>query len=116
MLELTAFLAAIGPVAILITKLVDFVRSFDKANTWPKALWIALALLGGVVYAFLTGMDFVHLINGLDPAVTTGIGATGSKLVTGLAVGAMACFWHEPLSSWGTKATTLPTATGASPK
>lgn len=104
MLELTAFLAAIGPVAILITKVVDFVRSFDKGNTWPKGLWIALALVGGVGYALLTGLNWINLIDGLDPAVQSHLAGAPGQIATGLAIGAMACFWHEPLSGWGLKA------------
>ncbi len=104
MLEFTAFLAAIGPVAILVTKVVDFIRGFDARDTWPKYLWIALALVGGIAYALLTGANFVHLINGLDPNVQSSLNETTGKIVTGLAIGAMACFWHEPLSGWGNKA------------
>lgn len=104
MLEVTAFLAAIGPVAILITKVVDFVRSFDTGNTWPKGLWIALALVGGVAYALLTGLNWINLIDGLNPGVSAKLTGTPGQIATGLAIGAMACFWHEPLSGWGTKA------------
>jgi drug/metabolite transporter (DMT)-like permease len=111
MLEFTAFLAAIGPVAILITKAVDFVRSFDSGDTWPKGLWIALALVGGVVYAVATGANWVSLIQGLDPGVQSTLSGTVGKIATGLAVGAMACFWHEPLSGWGNKAGPTPPAT-----
>jgi hypothetical protein len=108
MLEFTAFLAAIGPVAILLTKGVDFVRGFDKGDTWPKQIWIALALAGGVAAALVTGTNFVHLISGIDPGVQSSLSGEAGKVVTGLAIGAMACFWHEPLSGWGTKSTQTP--------
>ena len=108
MLELTAFLAAIGPVAIFLTKGTDFVRDFDKGDTRPKQLWIALPLAGGVGLALLTGANFVHLIVGLDPNVQSGLSGVAGKVITGLAIGAMASFWHEPLSGWGNKSPQQP--------
>ena len=104
MLEFTAFLVAIGPVAIFVTKAVDFIRSFDKGDTWPKALWIVSALAIGVVTALITGENFVGLIVGLKPEVVERLQGVTGEVLTGLAIGGMASFWHEPLSGWGNKA------------
>jgi hypothetical protein len=103
--DFTAFLVAVGPVAIAITKLVDFVRSFDKGDTWPKGLWIALALVLGVAMALLTGSNFADLIGGLRPEVADALGGTTGEILTGLAVGATASFWHEHLDKTSSEAT-----------
>jgi len=108
MADFTAFLVAVGPLAVLITKLVDFVRQFDKGNTWWKGTWIALALALGAGYALATGANYVNAIQGLVPGLYTKLSGTGGQVLTGLAIGAMASFWHEPLSGWGSKATTAP--------
>ena len=97
MLDFVAFLTAVGPVAIFITKAVDFVRSFDTNDTWPKGLWIALALLGGVAVALLTGVNFMGLITGLRPEVLEKLTGTTGEVLTGLAIGATASFWHEQM-------------------
>ena len=104
MLDITAFLVAVGPLALMITKLVDFVRSFDKGDTWPKGLWIALSMVFGVVYALLTAANFVNLIAGLRPEVTGHLQNSWGQIVTGLAIGATASFWHEHLDRTSTAA------------
>lgn len=97
MLDFVAFLAAVGPVAILVTKLVDFVRSFDANDTWPKGLWIALAMIFGVAIALLTGVNFVGLVTGLRPEVIEKLTGTTGEVLTGLAIGGTASFWHEQM-------------------
>lgn len=103
--DFTAFLVAIGPLAIMITKGVDFVRSFDKGDTIWKGAWIALAMVLGVGYALLTKSNYTNLID--NPTVMNLTGTAG-QVVTGLGIGAMASFWHEPLSGWGNKAPAPP--------
>lgn len=97
MLEFTAFLVAIGPLALGITKLVDFVRGFDATDSWPKGLWIALSMVFGVIYCLLTAANMVNLISGLRPEVQGHLTGTWGQVVTGIAVGGVASFWHEHL-------------------
>jgi hypothetical protein len=97
MLDFVAFLTAVGPVAIFITKAVDAVRSFDHGDTWPKGLWIALALVFGVVVALLTGVNFVGLVEGVRPEVAERLTGTVGEVLTGLAIGGTASFWHEQM-------------------
>lgn len=95
--EFTAFLIAVGPVALGITKLVDFVRNFDNGDTWPKYLWILLAMVLGVATALLTGSNFADLITGLRPEVAAKLTGTVGEVITGLAIGGTASYWHEHL-------------------
>ena len=102
--DFTAFLIAVGPLAIGITKVVDFIRSFDKDDSWPKGLWIALALFFGVAVALITASNFADLITGLRPEVVERLGGTTGQVLTGLAIGATASFWHEHLDRTSTAA------------
>lgn len=102
--DFTAFLIAVGPVAIGITKLVDVVRSFDKGDTWPKGLWIACAMVLGVGAALLTGSNFADLIVGLRPEVAGQLTGTAGEILTGIAIGATASAWHEGLDLASSKA------------
>jgi hypothetical protein len=104
MLEFTAFLVAVGPLALGITKLVDFVRTFDKEDTWWPGLWIALAFAFGILYALLTAANFVNLIGGLRPEVTGRLAGTWGQVATGIAIGGVASFWHEHLDNTSAKA------------
>lgn len=103
MIEFTAFLVAVGPLAIGITKLVDFVRDFDKGDTWPKNLWIALAMALGVGAALLGGINFAGLITGLSPQVASKLSGTLGQIVTGLAIGGTASVWHTQLAALSAK-------------
>ena len=108
MLELTAFLLAVGPIAIMVTKLVDFVRNaFDKQGTWPKWSWNVLSFGLGVAYSLLTATNFINLVQGLNPGVTGKLTGTWGQVVTGLAIGGTASFWHEHLDATSQKASAL---------
>lgn len=104
MLDFVAFLVAVGPVSIGVTKAVDFVRSFDKDDSWPKGLWIALAMVFGVVLALLSGANFVNLIEGLRPEVTSRLDGTLGEILTGIAIGGVASFWHEHMDKTSAQA------------
>lgn len=95
MLDFVAFLAAVGPVALFVTKAVDFVRSFDSNDTWPTGLWIGLALVAGVGVALATGLNFAATISGLTPDVAAKLAGTTGQVLTGLAIGGTSCYWHE---------------------
>jgi len=104
---LTAALVVAGPVSVAVTKIVDFVRNLvDAPDRLPKWLWGGLALLVGLVLAL--GWD-INLLGGLIQAVpaladsSLGDGVVGNVL-TGLAIGGMASFWHEKMDQWSAAA------------
>lgn len=97
MLDFVVFLTAVGPVAIFVTKVVDAVRSFDKGDTWSKGLWIVLAMVVGVAIALITGYNFIGLIEGVRPEVLDKLTGTTGEILTGLAIGGTASFWHEQM-------------------
>ena len=101
----TAFLITIGPMAIGVTKAVDLVRNaIDKAGTKPKVIWNILAFVFGIALAVLFHYDFAEaLVHSVPALSTTNIAGLAGEILTGIGIGGMAGFWHEPLSSWGTK-------------
>jgi hypothetical protein len=99
MTDLVAFLVAIGPFALGITKVVDLVRnSADPNTTWPKWSWNVLAFGLGIAYACLTATNFVNLIATLQTGVQNKFTGTAGQIVTGLAIGGVASFHHEWMS------------------
>ncbi len=94
---LVAFLAAIGPIAIAVTKAVDFVRSLvGSTHLDTPWMWNAMAFAIGVAYALAFQFNAMTLIPGLRQDVFAGwIG----MVATGLSIGAAADFWHKQLGS-----------------
>lgn len=107
-MKVTAFLLAIGPASLIVTKLVDTVRNlFDAGNTYPKAVWTILPFVIGVGYALGWQLNFSGLVP-LPPALaetlTPRLTGVAGQVLTGLAFGASAGFWHDLLSLWANKA------------
>lgn len=93
-----AFLLLIGPVAIVVTKVVDTVRNLiDDDDSLPKALWNVLAFGLGVGYALLWQVNFTDVVNGLPSSIDF-TGLVG-QIATGLGIGAVASGWHEVFSA-----------------
>lgn len=92
-----ALAVAFGPGAMGITKLVDFVRDFDKGDTWPKFVWIALAF----VIALVICLGFqVNIIGGFFkelPAFQGGTQLDGvaGQILTAVGLAGAASYWHE---------------------
>jgi hypothetical protein len=103
--DLAAFLVAVGPLAILITKTVDTIRNaLDKAGTWPKVVWNLAAFALGVAYCLAFGVNLAGLID-FRGEVSSMLQGTGGEVLTGLAIGATASFWHEHMDATSSKAT-----------
>ena len=97
---LGALAVAFGPGAMGITKIVDFIRGFDKGDTWPKWIWIACAfavalliclafevnILGGF-FKELPAFQGSNTLDGVWGQVLSAIGLAGS-----------ASYWHERMS------------------
>lgn len=112
MLEFTAFLTAVGPIAIGITKLVDLIRNtLDKDDSWPKWSWNVAAFVLGIGYALVTATNFVNLIAGLRPELSDALGGLPGQILTGIALGGVASFWHEQMDK--KRASAVATAPGA---
>lgn len=98
---LAAFVAlgvAIGPISILVTKMVDFARNLlDASATYPKAVWNAAAFVIGVVVCVGWGYNVFAPFVDLVPALrdSTALDGLAGQVLTGLATGAMAGGWHE---------------------
>lgn len=117
MLDFTAFLVAVGPIAIGITKLVDLTRNTLDKNDDPawKWLWNVEAFALGILYALVTGSNFVALINGLSPELSERLGGFPGQVLTGIALGGVASFWHEQMDKKKTMAVaSAPGATAVS--
>jgi len=112
-----AFLAAALPLAVLVTKVVDTARNlFDGDDSAPKWVWNVLALAAGVALCLGWGFNLVDALAKAIPALADNSwsAGVGGQILTGLAIGAMAGFWHEKMDQWSTTATAnraaLPTA------
>jgi len=95
--DLTAFLVAVGPLAILVTKTVDTVRNI-AGDISAKWLWNVLAFAVGVLYCVLFAVNLVGNI-AFRPEVASRLTGTWGEVLTGLAIGGTASFWHEHLSA-----------------
>jgi hypothetical protein len=94
---LGALAVAFGPGAIGITKIVDFVRGFDKFDSWPKWAWIVLAFI--VAFAICLGFE-INIIGGFFKELPAFSGSSSMDGVAGQALTAvglagMASYWHE---------------------
>lgn len=104
---LAAFLLAAGPLAVGVTKGVDLLRNlFDQQDRAPSWVWNVAAF--GVGVALCVGWRFNPVAGLIDaiPATegTSTLTGVAGQVLSGLILGGMAGFWHEPLSGWGAKA------------
>lgn len=106
-----AFLIAVGPLSIIVTKLVDVLRNaFDRtdpvtgAPRFPKVTWNFASFVIGVGVCLLWQADYHDLVPGLPPVLASLSGVQG-QILTGLALGAVASGWHEVLDAISSTAT-----------
>ena len=88
----------IGPLAILVTKLTDFVRNLiDPKAVMPKVVWSVVPLVIGVVVCLLWQFNVMGAFVQLIPAFKDSDAMTGAwgQVLTGLAAGATAGGWHD---------------------
>lgn len=103
-----AFLAAVVPLALLVTKGVDFVRNLlDKDDSAPKWMWNATAFIMGILLCLGWEFNLVSALAASIPALAENTALEGiwGQVLTGMAVGASAGFWHEKLDQLSTQAT-----------
>lgn len=99
-------IAALAAVALVVTKTVDFVRSvaggwFEGVAAW---VWIALSFVVGVAYCVGWGIDLSDGVLRLVPALAeVDFGPTAGTVLTGLATGAGADFWHKILKGMSSR-------------
>jgi RsiW-degrading membrane proteinase PrsW (M82 family) len=108
----TAFLIAALPLSVGVTKIVDTVRNlFGTAETKvPKVVWNILALVVGVAVALGFELNLFEALAAAIPALKPDIAAgTAGEVLTGLAIGGMAGFWHEKMDAWSSEAKALKT-------
>lgn len=100
---LLALLATALPLAVLVTKAVDTTRNLiDKDDKLPKATWNVAAFVFGLALALGWQFNLASALAAVVPSLqnTTSLDGVAGQLLTGLAIGAMASFWHEKLSEW----------------
>ena len=103
----TAFLIAAIPLAVGVTKAVDTVRNAtDPTDKFPPVVWNVLAMVLGVGLALGWNFNlFAPLIAAIPALEGSGLATgTAGEVLTGLAIGGMAGFWHEKLDEWSSRA------------
>jgi hypothetical protein len=100
---LVAFLVAALPLAVTVTKVVDFVRNLmgkSEANV-PKWVWNLLAMVLGVIVALGFEINLIAPVAAAIPALKDwSPDSTMAEILSGLAIGSMAGFWHEKMDEW----------------
>jgi len=98
--DFTAFLVLAVPIAVGVTKAVDLVRNaIDPNDSIPKVVWNILAFVFGVALCIGWQVNLASAA-GLKQSSLAG---TAGQILTGLALGAMASFWHEAMDAWSAK-------------
>lgn len=93
--DLAAFLVAVGPFALLITKTVDTIRNI-LPQTLPKVTWNIVSFAVGVAYCLLFGVNLAGMIP-FQSGISDNLTGVFGQVLTGLAIAATASFWHEHL-------------------
>lgn len=112
---LFAALVLAGPIAVVVTKVVDFIRNlFDTSHRAPSWVWNLVALGTGLVVAFLFGINLLHAIVAAIPALSDRAGTQDvlGQALTGLMLGAMAGFWHDKMAQWSSQHVAIEPAPG----
>lgn len=92
-------IATVTLFALIVTKLVDFLRNaFDPDNKMPAWIWQLTAVTFGIVIAFVWALNALEAISH-----TPAQGAAG-QFITGIAMGAAASGWHELLDAFSSVA------------
>ena len=97
--ESTGLLLAVAAGALVVTKTIDFIRGFDKNDKGPSWLWIGGAFAVGVAYCVGWQINLTDSAISLVPALAgKAMSPVVGQIVTGLAFGAGADFWHKILA------------------
>lgn len=104
MVDITAFLVAVGPLAIMVTKTVDTLRNLFGVK--PKWVWNFSAFAVGVGYCLLFAVNLMGNI-AFRPELVSRLRGTWGEVLTGLAIGGVSSFWHEHMDATSAKASSL---------
>jgi len=97
-----ALLASTTVFAVLITKLVDFIRNgFDPQTKWPKWSWNLAALGLGIAVALIFQVNIFANIS------HTHVQGWVGQVLTGAGIGAGGSAWHEILDTLSSSAKKL---------
>jgi len=103
----TAFLVAIGPLAILVERAVTAFRLMVGTDRYMKAnwIWIVLPFIVGIGLCLGWEFNLAATLAKSIPAManTTRFDGTAGEILTGLAVGAVAGPWHEKIQELNTR-------------
>lgn len=95
------FLVLVGPLSILVTKLVDVLRNaFDEDDTVPKEWWNLAALGFGLAVALIFQLNALASMLPHDTVIQNWSGV----VLTGLAIGGSSSGWHELLDAFSSYA------------
>lgn len=113
-----AALAAAVPLAVLVTKATDLIRNLvgdNGANTSLRWVWNVVPLALGVGLCLGWGYNVAAALAHTIPALAENSRLDGvlGQVLTGLAIGGMAGFWHEKLDQWSSAAKVNKTAAGS---
>jgi len=98
--EVGALIALFIAGSLVVTKTIDFIRAFDKNYAAPIWVWIGGSFLVGIAYTLGWHVNYVDAVTHLVPAlVNAHIGTHTGEVLTGLAFGAGADFWHKVLAN-----------------
>ena len=103
----TAFLVVALPLAVGVTKVVDTVRNLFGSSEpkVPKVAWNILALVLGVITALCFGINLLSPIAAAFPGIKDWAPSDSwAEVLSGIAIGAMAGFWHEKMDQWSSLA------------
>lgn len=95
--ETLGIIAALGASALVIEKVVSFLRNaFDKAGRLSTFWWNVTALVLGVCYTLGWQINLAPALAALVPALSGSTRLTGvsGQVLTGLAIGAASGFWY----------------------
>jgi hypothetical protein len=89
-------LAIVGPVSLMVTKLVDLIRNaIDPNDTVPKTWWNVASFGLGIAVASVWHINAAVSMLPADSQLQD----WGGIVLTGLVVGAVASGWHELLDA-----------------
>jgi hypothetical protein len=100
---LTALVVVALPLAVLVAKAVDFVRNLvDTEDKLPHWLWNVVAFVAGIALCLGWGINLMSAVVAAVPALSHKAGTQDvlGQVLTGMAVGAMAGFWHDKMAAW----------------
>ena len=92
--------------ATVVTKSVDWIRGWDKADKLDARVWIPVAIVIGIIYAVAAKQDLSAEAFSKIPALADlHVSAFVGEVITGIGFGAVADFPHKILAKWSVTGT-----------